>query len=95
MGAKLSCTNCCATVEHRLSWYLLSGAPLIRAVEKWQFNTKVTLRFEGELLIYSLFKNMKFYFFIIIFFISTVDSSEGKKEKDIFRTVKQTNILLW
>ena len=32
------------TVERRLS-----GCPLIRAVEKWQFNTKVTKRYEEDI----------------------------------------------
>ena len=37
------------TVERRLYGYLLSGYPFIRAVEKWQFNTKVTLHAEEDI----------------------------------------------
>ena len=37
------------TVERHLSGYLLSGCPFIRAVEKGQFNTMVTLRYEGDI----------------------------------------------
>ena len=37
------------TAERRLSGYLLSGSPFIRAVEKWQFNTMVTLRYEKDI----------------------------------------------